>query len=128
MTIRSTLFLLALTTLPFVATSASAEEYRSGIEWKKPEIVTPGSANREPPSDAIVLFDGKDLSKWNNGDRWSIQEGNMISGRGKLVSKESFGDCQLHLEWSAPAPPKGNGQGRGNSGIFFMDKYEIRFL
>jgi len=125
---RSIRLLLAFSTLACFVITASADEYLSGIQWEKPRIVTPGSADAKPPSDAIVLFDGKDLSKWNNGDRWSIEEGDMIAGRGKLVSKESFGDCQFHLEWSAPSPPKGRGQGRGNSGIFFMDKYEIQIL
>ncbi len=120
--------LLAITVMLILATTSAAVEYLNGIRWEQPPIVTPGATDREPPSDAIVLFDGKDLSKWNNADRWSIQQGDLIAGRGKLVSKESFGDCQLHLEWSAPTPPKGSGQGRGNSGIFLMDQYEIQIL
>jgi hypothetical protein len=111
-----------------LALSATAAEYLNGIRWEPPAIVVPGETDRDPPSDAVVLFDGTDLSHWNNADRWSIENGDLIAGRGKLVSKESFGDCQLHLEWSAPTPPRGNGQGRGNSGIFFMDKYEIQVL
>ncbi len=128
MLIRATKLLTMITTVVVSMTFAQAEEYLNGIKWEKPPIVSPGATDRDPPSDAIVLFDGTDLSKWNNADRWSVQDGDMIAGRGKVVSKESFGDCQLHIEWSAPTPPKGSGQGRGNSGIFFMDTYEIQIL
>ncbi len=130
---RTTVFPLTMTAILFLGTcvltlAATAAEYLNGIKWNKPEIVTPGATDRDPPSDAVVLFDGTDLSHWNNAERWSVEDGNMVTGRGKLVSKESFGDCQLHLEWSAPTPPRGSGQGRGNSGVFFMDTYEIQVL
>lgn len=133
MTKRTKPLLLSMTALLglgicLLALSATAAEYLNGIRWEQPAIVAPGETDRDPPSDAVVLFDGTDLSHWNNAERWSIENGDLIAGRGKLVSKESFGDCQLHLEWSAPTPPRGNGQGRGNSGIFFMDKYEIQVL
>ncbi len=128
MTIRTTTFFAAIMTVAMLVAFVQADEYLNGIKWEKPAIVTPGAEDRQPPADAIVLFDGTDLSKWNNADRWSVENGDMIAGRGKVVSKESFGDCQLHIEWSAPTPPKGSGQGRGNSGIFFMDTYEIQVL
>ena len=105
----------------------SADEYLNGIDWREPAIVTPG-AEHAPPSDAIVLFDGGDLSAWENADNWSVEDGAMVSGKGDARTKESFGDCQLHIEWSAPAPAKGSGQGRGNSGIFLMNAYEIQVL
>lgn len=105
-----------------------ADEFLSGIEWQKPKVVTPGGNVSEPPSDAVVLFDGTDLSKWNNAEHWRVEEGAIVSGRGDMVSKQEFGDCQLHLEWSAPSEVKGSGQGRGNSGIFFMNTYEIQVL
>ena len=105
-----------------------AGEYLNGVTWKAPAIITPGTTNDKPPSDAIVLFDGTDLSKWENAERWSVKDGCAITGKGKLVSKEQFGDCQLHIEWSAPTPPKGDGQGRGNSGVFLMGLYEIQVL
>ena len=105
----------------------SADEYLTGIEWKEPPIVTPGD-NGGAPSDAVVLFDGTDLSAWENADNWKIEDGAMVSGKGDVRSKDSFGDCQLHIEWSAPAPAKGSGQGRGNSGVFLMNTYEIQVL
>ena len=105
----------------------SAEEYLTGIQWHEPEVVTPGE-NNAPPSDAIVLFDGKDLSAWNNTKNWKVKDGVAIAGRGDISTKESFGDCQLHIEWSAPTPPTGDGQGRSNSGVFLMNTYEVQVL
>ncbi|GIW97689.1 MAG: hypothetical protein KatS3mg111_1022 [Pirellulaceae bacterium] len=107
---------------------ATAQEYLTGIEWERPPVVTPGEKCGDPPSDAIVLFDGKDLSRWHNAENWKVENGVLIVGKGKLVSKDKFGDCQLHLEWSAPTPPQGSGQGRGNSGLFMMDRYELQIL
>ncbi len=106
----------------------SAQEYLNGIKWNKPEIIKPGETDSQPPSDAVVLFGGKDLSAWANADRWTVEEGNMIAGKGVVTSKQKFGDCQVHIEWSAPTPPKGSGQGRGNSGIFLMGIYEMQIL
>jgi hypothetical protein len=128
MMIRETTLLAPIASILFLASPVAAEEYLNGIQWEKPAIVTPGSSDSEPPSDAKVLFDGKNLSNWNHAERWSVEDGNMIAGRGKVVSKDSFGDCQLHIEWSAPTPPRGRGQGRGNSGVFFIDTYEIQIL
>lgn len=108
-------------------TAAVADEYLTGIEWKEPPIVTPGE-NHGPPSDAVVLFNGKDLSQWQGSDNWKVDNGTMLSGKGDLKTKEGFGDCQLHLEWMAPTPATGSGQGRGNSGVFLMDTYEIQVL
>lgn len=107
---------------------AGQGEYLSGIKWPEPPIVTPGKTNADPPSDAIVLFDGKDLSKWNNGDKWIVKDGVAIVKDTDITSKQSFGDCQVHIEWSAPVPAKGEGQGRGNSGVFLMDRYELQVL
>ncbi len=108
--------------------TASAQEYLNGIRWDAPPIVKPGAQDAAPPSDAIVLFDGKDLSHWSNGERWSVADGVMVSGKGMVFSKEEFGDCQVHIEWSAPTPAKGTGQGRGNSGVFLMGRYELQVL
>lgn len=108
--------------------SLPAEEYLNGIEWEEPPVIAPGVENSDPPSDAIVLFGGEDLSQWKNGENWPVKHGVAYSGRGQIVTKEEFGDCQLHLEWSAPTPIKGSGQGRGNSGVFLMGKYEIQVL
>ena len=108
-------------------TQVAADEYLNGIEWQEPAIVTPGKQGG-PPSDAVVLFDGSDLAAWENADNWKIADGVMISGKGDARSKQSFGDCQLHIEWSAPTPATGSGQGRGNSGVFLMNTYEIQVL
>lgn len=108
--------------------SASAQEYLTGKKWEMPPIIQPGETDSAPPSDAILLFNGNDLSNWENGDRWSVQDGVVVSGQGMLTSREQFGDCQLHIEWSAPTPPKGSSQGRGNSGVFLMGIYEMQVL
>ena len=106
---------------------AHAVEYLSGIEWNEPELVTPGATNRDPPSDAIILFDGSDKHAWNNAETWTVKDGVLIVGKGMIETKQTFGDCQLHVEWSSPLPAKGDGQGRGNSGVFF-GPYEIQVL
>ena len=107
---------------------AQSVEYLPGIDWPEPPVVTPGKTNADPPSDAVVLFDGKDLSAWEGADTWRVENGEAVVGTGMIKTKESFGDCQLHIEWSAPKPAKGEGQDRGNSGVFFMDFYEIQVL
>lgn len=111
----------------------------------QPPVVTPGatfSQKAPPPSDAMVLFDGKDLSQWRDkksgGDaQWTVADGIMISTNGDIVKSNKlddivttnkFGDIQLHLEFCEPTPPKESGQGRGNSGIYFMGLYEIQIL
>lgn len=119
-------FCLLATVGVMLTSTASAEEYLNGIEWKEPAIVTVGDDGI--PSDATILFGGKDLSAWNSADGWKVVDGAMVAGKGNPVTKESFGDCQLHIEWSAPTPAKGSGQGRGNSGVFLMNTYEIQVL
>ena len=101
-----------------------------------PKVVDPGEATSSAaaPSDAIVLFDGKDLSNWTgpNGKkaRWIVKDGVMecVKGSGFVYSKEKFADCQLHVEWASPANVKGKGQGRGNSGVFLPGGYEVQVL
>lgn len=86
------------------------------------------------PSDAIVLFDGSNADAWQHQDgsavKWKVENGTMtvVGGTGAIYSKESFGDCQLHVEWSAPDEIVGEGQGRGNSGVFLQNKYEVQVL
>ncbi len=106
---------------------AENREYLTGIDWPEPPVVTPGTCG-SPPSDAIVLFDGKDLSAWDGGERWKVADGVAIVGGGDIRTKQSIGDCQLHVEWSAPVPPTGESQGRGNSGVFLQDRYEMQVL
>jgi hypothetical protein len=98
-----------------------------------PELVTPGR-DGTPPSDAIVLFNGGDLSQWaaeEGGDAgWRVEDNVMtvVPGSGSIVTRREFGDIQLHIEWRAPAEIRGEGQGRGNSGVYFMELYEIQIL
>lgn len=107
----------------------------------QPKLVTPGSFSTQeqpgkPPSDAVILFDGSDLSKWEadegNGvaTKWVIKNGAMecVPGSGYIRTKEKFGDCQLHVEWAAPTKVHGESQGRGNSGVFLMGLVEIQVL
>ncbi|MBW7893339.1 MAG: DUF1080 domain-containing protein, partial [Chitinophagaceae bacterium] len=98
--------------------------------------VTPGKGYTEPPSDAVVLFDGKNLNEWESpkGNNylatWKVSEGFFTapSGFGFIQTKRSFGDCQLHVEWRTPSPYKGNGQNRGNSGVLLQGLYEVQIL
>jgi hypothetical protein len=101
--------------------------YESGIVWKEPKQVTPGE-NGGPPSDAIVLFDGKNMDAWKGGEKWVIADG-AATASSAVATKQAFGDCQLHLEFATPKEVKGDGQGRGNNGIGFMNaRYEIQVL
>src|SRR5262245_62765538 len=93
-------FSLALAILSPVR--AEDAEYLTGIEWPEPPIITPGKTDSGPPSDAVILFDGKDLSAWENGDKWEVKDGIAIVHDTDITSKQSFGDCQLHVEWSEP--------------------------
>ena len=118
------------------------------IDRPRPKVVTPGKTNSNAPADAIVLFDGTDLSKWhgeketindegkkrrtkdkNEPAKWKVVDGYMqVTPTGNIYTKESFGDCQLHIEWRSPVPTQSSSQKRGNSGIFIMDRYEIQVL
>lgn len=99
------------------------------------KIIQPGATDREAPSDAIVLFDGNDISKeWTdskgNPSKWIIRDGDLISvkGAGVIMTKRKFGNCQLHVEWKTPSEVTGNSQGRGNSGVFMQELYEVQVL
>ena len=110
-------------------------------EWRvhdgkrpQPRVVAPGPARAmvPPPADAVVLFDGRDLTGWTGkGDKaaWTLAGGVMeVNGTGAIETREHFGSCQLHIEWATPAIVKGDGQGRGNSGVFLMGRYEVQVL
>jgi len=106
-------------------------EWKTPAEWPAPRVVDPGPAAAAPaavPTDAIVLFDGTSLDKWAGGENWPVQDGIATVGKGDIRTKQGFGDCQLHIEFRTPAPARGKGQGRGNSGVFLMDHYEIQVL
>jgi hypothetical protein len=109
----------------------------------RPPIVIPGLSGESvsPPSDAVILFDGTDLSHWlaeGKGSekgkllepQWKVEKGYMeiVPETGTLVSRQTFGDCQIHIEWATPSEVRGSSQGRGNSGILIMGKYEIQVL
>lgn len=101
-----------------------------------PPVVDPGPARlpAPAPSDAIVLFDGTGLSEWEDSKgepaRWKVESGwlEVVAKTGSIRTKRAFGDCQLHIEWTAPAVVSGEGQGRGNSGVFLMNTYEVQVL
>ncbi|HWB84339.1 MAG TPA: DUF1080 domain-containing protein [Bryobacteraceae bacterium] len=107
-----------------------------------PRIVTPSDKPGGAPSDAVVLFDGKDMSQWEahsssithggaaGPPEWKLENGYMevVPGKGDIITKEKFGNCQLHVEWAAPAEITGNSQNRGNSGIILMGLYEVQVL
>jgi len=106
----------------------------------QPPAITPATPSVQDqagkaPSDAEVLFDGQDLSKWAAMDgsptKWIMKDGYMecVRGSGYIRTMQNFGDCQLHVEWATPVPAEGAGQGRGNSGVFLgLDRYEIQVL
>jgi len=136
-------------TLLFAAFSISADEasrradltrYKvSDRNRPEPKVITPATpgtqqAPGKPPSDAIILFDGSDLSKWqdNKGGAapWKVVNGTIevVPGTSDIHTTQAFGDCQLHVEWAEPNPPHDKDQGRGNSGIYLMSKYELQVL
>ncbi len=108
------------------------------MDQPKPTIIRAGATDDAPPSDAIVLFDGKDMSKWNQQSEkakkakktWRIVNGAMqpTKGAGTLQTNQPFGSMQLHIEWRTPERVVGTGQGRGNSGVFMMGHYELQVL
>lgn len=102
-------------------------EWVSGKTWPAVPIVDPGPVGG-PPSDAIVLFDGTSLEAFEGGEKWKVEDGVAIVQGSDIRTKQSFGSCQLHLEWASPTEVSGSGQGRGNSGVFLMGQYEVQIL
>ncbi len=101
----------------------------------QPRIARPAAAVVvRPPADATILFDGTSLSAWadskGNAPVWKLANGTLevVPGAGDIRTRAAFGDVQLHIEWAAPLPPEGEGQQRGNSGVFLMGIYEVQVL
>ncbi len=127
----------------FLATTVQAQD-RNPIYWEvhdttraNPPVVEPGpapDAPQPPPADATVLFDGGALDAWEHPDgsaaEWAVRDGyfQVEPGTGSIQTKEGFGDVQLHVEWMVPTSVEGEGQDRGNSGVFLMNTYEVQVL
>ena len=140
---KRTLVLCGLASFACLATSTVNAQTKT---WKPhdmdrpvPVAVDPGTSSTEekpgrPPSDALVLFDGKDLSKWAQKDgspaKWKVGDGyfETVPKTGYIYTKQALGSCQLHVEFRTPLPANGTGQDRGNSGVFLMGLYEIQVL
>ena len=123
---------------PVPATSPMAMKPEMTEIWN-PEVktITPGKKDSEAPSDAIVLFNGKNLDQWvsqrdkSKAPAWKIVNNDyfeVVPGTAGIETKLTFSDCQLHIEWSAPDTVEAGGQNRGNSGVFFQNRYELQIL
>ena len=130
-----------LTLAPVQASSQVNMQYpqhdtlRPAPKVVRPATVSAGTRVGRAPSDAMVLYDGHDLSKWTSGDgkpaEWFTRDGyfEVAKGKGTLTTRDSFGDVQLHIEWASPTPAVGVSQDRGNSGVFFgAGRYEVQIL
>jgi hypothetical protein len=141
----------AVAALSWVLAGATALGSQASVggdfQWKYndrsrplPPVITPGEESTQDhvgkaPSDATVLFDGKDLSAWRMSATggpplWKVEKGYfvVVPGSGYMETKQSFGDCQLHVEWATPNPPRGHDQDRGNSGVFLAGNFEVQVL
>lgn len=126
---------LAATAVFLLAAAPQQEKKEWGVHDKErpqPAMVE-GAGHGSAPSDAIVLFDGKSLDKWtgnNNTASWEVKEGyfQVKPGSGNIRTRDGFGSCQFHIEWMVPETCKCNGQQGCNSGLFFMDRYELQIL
>ncbi len=148
---KANIFLLLLLSIAFQSEAQQKGDPALTEIWSPvPKVITPGKTDASPPSDAIILFNGKDVSAWQSKKNhkpfnWKVEDSvitvvgfaedaeysaeekqkNTVQG---VQTKQAFGDCQLHIEWRTPAIVKGNGQGRGNSGVLFMGRYELQIL
>lgn len=134
-TIEKGMLLVCIVSVVAYAAQQAAQWAVHDPSRPRPPVVRPGKTDREPPSDAVVLFDGTDLSAWQSkkdggAAKWVVRDGYMeVSPKtGYIQTRRSFGSCQLHIEWCTPEVIKGSGQGRGNSGVFLMGKYEVQVL
>jgi hypothetical protein len=128
---------------PRTAGVTAGSDTTTTVKWKVHDMTRPRPQVIEPvaqtlpvpaPKSAVVLFNGSDFSNWTGKDasdvKWKLENGYMeiVPGTGAIISKEKFGDVFLHIEWASPDEPNRRGQDRGNSGIFFMDQYELQVL
>jgi hypothetical protein len=132
---RALLLLTALAAIPARPLAPQAVRWKAhDFDRPRPPVVTPGATPGQPPSDAVVLFDGRSTDAWTAGGGrpagWTVRDGYMETapGTGPIRTRRGFGDVQLHLEWATPARAEGSGQGRGNSGVIFMERYEVQVL
>jgi len=132
-----TLLLSACTLLSFAAVAQNSGQMKPEATevWEPvPKVINPGTEVLTPPSDAIVLFNGKNLDNWEaekgGPAQWEVKNDVMtvVKGSGLIKTKQQFEDFQLHIEWRTPAEVKGESQGRGNSGIFMQENYELQVL
>lgn len=134
---RSLVLVLIVLVVQFASAQETADLPPEATEFYKPvpPKVDAGTKPAAPPSDAVVLFDGSDLEEWHNAAdesqaAWNIS-GDVVTvkpGAGNIETRQKFGDVQLHLEWRSPQEVVGEGQGRGNSGVFLMEQYEVQVL
>lgn len=131
---KKTIILLCINFVLLTNLFSQKEPEATEVWYPEARVVTPAE-NNAPPSDAIVLFDGKNLKEWssmgnNAAAEWNVADNSMtvVKGKGNIKTKREFGDIQLHLEWRTPSIIESKGQGRGNSGVFFQEKYEVQVL
>jgi len=130
----STIFLLLFPFLPSCI-SQITDPKATEVWQPEPRVVTPGQGTK-PPSDAIVLFNGTNFDEWwsakdSSAVKWDLNRDSSATVKpqaGDIMTKRVFGDCQLHVEFRTPPVVKGEGQGRGNSGIFLQNRYEVQVL
>jgi hypothetical protein len=142
MNIKHTLFLSAILAGSSLMANAQAKPQDTEFYTPVPPVVTPGKTNADAPSDAVVLFDGKNLDQWTMTDKrgtpaaWTVAEGILTVNKrsGNIETVKAFGNYQLHIEWRVPANITGEGQARGNSGVFLASLgkgdagYELQVL
>ena len=133
MTTFSRVLFAAVLVAPVLAHAQRGDPKLTEVWQPVPRVVTPGT-NAAPPSDAVVLFAGADLSGWQHKDgsraKWTVGDSafTVAKGTGDLYTNRAFGDCQLHVEWRTPAQVAGDGQDRGNSGVYLQSRYELQVL